>query len=99
MLNPPHNFFERMSEARMTDEHDEDSDCQQLFYTLANLLDFALRSHDPFCVVLHAMKAIGCTLNGLDIDSHREGLEVIREATEIIEQELQERLGKEMSVV
>ena len=85
----------------MTDEHDEheDSDCQQMFYVLVNFMEFALRSHDPGCVTLATMKAIGCTLSQLDIDSHREGLEVIREATEIIEQELQERLGKEMSVV
>ncbi len=85
----------------MTDEHDddanyEDSDCQQMFYALANMLDFALRSHDPFCVTLGAMKAIGCTLNNLDVDSHREGLEVIKEAADIIEQEIQERVGKEM---
>jgi len=87
----------------MTDEQDddanyEDSDCQQLFYTLANMLDFALRSHDPFCVTLGAMKAIGCVLNGLDIDSHREGLQVIREAAEIIEEEIQERVRNETLV-
>ncbi len=67
-----------------------------MFYTLANFLDFALRSHDPFCVTLATMQSIGCVLNELDVEAHREGLQVIREAAEIIEAELKERLGKKM---
>ena len=79
------------------DEH-ENSDCQQMFYALANFMEFALRSHDPVCVTLGTMQAIGCTLDQLDIASYREGIETIKQALEIIEQQLQERLGEEMSV-
>ncbi len=59
----------------MNDEHDEheDSDCAQMYYVLGNFLEFALRSHDPGCVTLATMKAIGCTLDQLDIASQPGG--------------------------
>jgi hypothetical protein len=81
----------------MSDDQDEhEASCEQMYYALVNFMDFALHSHDPSCVTLSAMQAIGCTLNQLDIESHREGLHIIREAADIIEQELRKRVGKEM---
>ena len=95
-----------MTDDEHDEQDDEDDDCAWMYYTLGKFVNFALKLIPRSKLIkgrLHltsnTMQAIGDNLKQLGIDGQREGVRVIRELADAIEEEIQvqERFGKEMS--